>query len=273
MPGTTQFLDASVGWKHRHRGLDEREPSIGEVVAEILESGFADEVLARLASGKEADVYLVAINGAPLVAKVYRLYRQSDRSGAIPLNRFAFLAAIEFDRLLKAFRARVRVPAPAGRHENIVFMRFVGSGGVPAPRLADVAMADPKTWLDLLLEEVARLVDAGLVHGDLSLFNTLAHEGLPWLIDFSYATDFRRPKEKPWDSRPAARAALWRDCESLAANFRKAGLDVTAGGLLADIGGRTRGSAIVPGGESQQSRLEAVRQARRPHGPTPHDLE
>ena len=116
MPGNVHYLDKSVRWKHRYGGMAEREPSSEEVASEILDTRFADEILGRLASGKEADVFLVAKGGFPLIAKAYRLYRQPGRSGAIPLNRFSYLAAIEFERLLAAFRAGVRVPAPAGRH-------------------------------------------------------------------------------------------------------------------------------------------------------------
>jgi len=134
MPGNVHYLDGSVRWKHRDSGLNEREPSSQDVVAEILDTRFADDVLGRLASGKEADVYLVSYHDTPLVAKVYRLYRHPGRSGAIPLNRFSYLAAIEFERLHRAFRAGVRVPAPAGRHENILFMRFVGEGTAPCGR-------------------------------------------------------------------------------------------------------------------------------------------
>ena len=239
MPGNVHYLDPAVRWKHRFPGMAEREPSSVDVVAEILDTRFADEVLGRLASGKEADIYLVAHRGAPLVAKVYRLYRQAGKTGAIPLNRFSFLAAIEFERLYKAFRGGVRVPAPAGRHENIVFMRFLGDDSAAAPRLVDAPPEDPRACLDSVLDEVARLLAVGIVHGDLSAFNILMHEGRPWLIDFSYATAFRRPKEKPWDKDPVARADLLRDCASLAANFRKFGLPVMAEDLLSSLRERT----------------------------------
>jgi len=58
------------------------------------------------------------------------------------------------------------------------------------------------------------------------------HEAKPWLIDFSYSSSFRRPKERPWDKDPQARSDLRKDCASLAANFRKFGLAVDAEAIL-----------------------------------------
>lgn len=56
-------------------------------------------------------------------------------------------------------------------------MRYLGTDAGPAPRLKDVRLEDPAGFLERLLDEVRRLCAAGVVHGDLSAFNVLVHDG------------------------------------------------------------------------------------------------
>jgi len=72
---------------------------------------------------------------------------------------------------------------------------------VPAPRLVDVKLEDPETIYREVIENLERLVSAGLVHGDLSQFNILLH-GDPVFIDFSQSIP---------SSHPFARELLQRD--------------------------------------------------------------
>src|SRR3989304_5678973 len=90
-----------------------------------------------------------------------------------------------------------REPSSADVVAEILDTRFAGADSAAPPRLGDAPPEAPRACLDSVLDEVARLLAVGIVHGDLSAFNILLHDGNPWLIDFSYSTAYRRPKERP----------------------------------------------------------------------------
>jgi len=93
----------------------------------------------------------------------------------------------EFKNLKIAQRANVNSPKPLFFNENILIMSFIGENGVFAPRLIDIIPDKPKQLYDLVLKNLEKLVNAGLVHGDLSAYNILLLNE-PYFIDFSHAT-------------------------------------------------------------------------------------
>lgn len=105
-------------------------------------------------------------------------------------------------------------------------MRYVGTDEGPAPRLKDVVLEDPREFLDAVLDAVRRLIGAGVVHGDLSAFNVLVHEGEPWFIDFSEAIRVDRAGSSPWVRLTEARAALESGLAALQVYFRRYDLQI-----------------------------------------------
>lgn len=216
------YLDASVAWRIQAGTLDLQEVGYRSTVEAILSSGLATEVVGLISSGKEADVYLTRYRGAPLAVKVYRLYRTSHRGGRpVKLDTMGWLAAREFGMTRQAWKGGARVPAPARRLENMFSMRYLGDGSGPAPRLHDVRVEDPEGFLERVLEGLERLARSGVVHGDLSAFNILVHEGLPWFIDLSEAIRVDRTGISAWVRLTEARAALDRGGHALARYFRR----------------------------------------------------
>jgi hypothetical protein len=70
--------------------------------------------------------------------------------------------------------------------------------------LHDVALKEPRPFLDLVLDGVESLAKTGVVHSDLSPYNILVFEGRPWFIDLSEAigwTDWAIPTGRGW-TRP-----------------------------------------------------------------------
>src|SRR5881409_25917 len=97
------YLDKSVQWRIKTGHLDFKEPGYRRTVEAILSAGLGTEVVRLISAGKEADVYLVKYNGAPLAVKAYRLYRTSHRGGsAIKIDAMGRLAAREFEMLFRA---------------------------------------------------------------------------------------------------------------------------------------------------------------------------
>ena len=226
-------LDASVQWKISTGAIRFQESDYRQTVESILASGLATEVVGLISAGKEADVYLTRLHGAPLAVKVYRLYRTSRRGGgAIKVDNMAFRAAFEFEILRRAWTGGAPVPTPAKRVENLLAMRYLGGEDGPAPRLVDLAPVDPEAFLRELLAATEALVLSGVVHGDLSAYNVLIHNDRPFFIDFSDAVRVDRLGESPWQRLQIARETLARDLEGLRAYFRKSGVDFDVAPLV-----------------------------------------
>ncbi len=179
-------------------------------LAPLLADGIIDEVLSRLKSGKEADIYLVRHAGETLAAKVYkdrsvrsfkndaiyregRAVRNSRTQRAIEKgSRFGQAAAEdawkakEAEALDTLFAAGVRVPKPYLFYEGVLLMEtVVDAEGRPAPRLIDAAVPAERArdlYLDLR-QQVIRILVCDLIHGDLSPYNVLLAWNGPTVID------------------------------------------------------------------------------------------
>ena len=222
-------LDASVQWRINQGTIDLREPGYRGTAEAILDGGLATEVRRLISAGKEADVYLCTYNGAPLAVKAYRLYRTSNRGGRpIKADTMSWLAAHEFEMMRQAWKGGAPVPTPARRVENLLSMRYLGDPDEPAPRLHDVRLDAPEAFLHAVLSGVDSLAAAGVVHSDLSDFNILVHDGMPWFIDFSDSIRVDRTGGVPWIRLTQARDALIHGFRALETYFRRDGLSIDA---------------------------------------------
>jgi RIO kinase 1 len=138
--------------------------------------------------------------------------------------------AHEWATLVRLHAAGVTVPPPVERIENGYRMAFIGDGDRAAPRLADVDLdlaTARRVWRELQ-REIRRILDAELVHGDLSAFNVLWWRERPVIIDFSQAVDAV--------THPAARDLLRRDVERTAGYFRRQGVAIDLDAALTLVG-------------------------------------
>lgn len=182
----------------------------------LVDDGLIDEVYYQLMSGKEAQVFVVSANNEVRCAKVYkeankrsfkqavqyqegRSVRNTRRARAMAKGtKFgqkeaeeAWLNA-EVEALYRLAEAGVRVPTPYWFLEGVLVMELVvDEDGDPAPRLDDVAF-DVETARDYhgrMMQEIVRMLCAGLVHGDLSEFNVLIDHSGPVVIDLPQAVN------------------------------------------------------------------------------------
>ena len=185
-------------------------------LASLLEDGLIDEVLRQLMSGKEATVYVVRCGEEVRCAKVYkeankRSFRQSvdytegrrvknSRQGRAMAKGSKFgresqeaaWQSAEVDALYQLADAGVSVPVPYNFYEGVLLMELVvDADGHAAPRLNDVSLTAEQARLHHqgLIQEVVRMLCAGIVHGDLSEFNILMSERGPVIIDLPQAVD------------------------------------------------------------------------------------
>jgi len=182
----------------------------------LVEDGLIDAVIRQLMSGKEAMIFVVRCGDAIRCAKVYkeankRSFRQavdytegrktknSRRARAMEkgtrygrkVQEEAWQSA-EVDALYRLAAAGVRVPAPYNFHEGVLLMELVTDvHGEPAPRLNDLEFSaeEALTYHALLMQEVVRMLGAGIVHGDLSEYNILLGAAGPVIIDLPQAVD------------------------------------------------------------------------------------
>lgn len=185
-------------------------------LAPLLADGVIDEVVARLKSGKEADVWLVRHGAEIVTAKVYkarharsfkhnaaykegrhvrntRTQRAMDRG-----SRFGQAAAEdawkakESDALHRLHAAGIRVPRPVLFYEGVLLMELVvDAHGRPAHRLVDAPLPREQAaglYADLRKQLVGMLA-CGLIHGDLSPYNVLAGRDGPVVIDLPQVID------------------------------------------------------------------------------------
>jgi len=182
----------------------------------LIDEGLVDEVVRQLMSGKEATVYVVRRGGETLCAKVYkeatqrsfrqavdytenRKVRNSRQARAMAkgtrFGRQATEAAwqsAEVDALYRLAAAGVRVPTPHNFCDGVLLMDLVtDEHGDAAPRLNDVVFTPEQARAHhaTLLNEVVRMLCAGVVHGDLSEFNILLGADGPVIIDLPQAVD------------------------------------------------------------------------------------
>lgn len=182
----------------------------------LIEDGLVDEVLRPLMSGKEAAVYVVRCGAELRCAKVYkeasqrsfkqaaeyqegRKVRGSRQARAMAKGskygrreQEAAWQSAEVTALFRLASAGVRVPKPYDFLDGVLLMELVGDGeGGVAPRLNDVDLLpeDAREFHAFMIQEIVKMLCAGLVHGDLSEFNVLLGPDGPVIIDLPQAVD------------------------------------------------------------------------------------
>src|SRR5580700_7079777 len=177
----------------------------------LLEEGVISEVLGRLQSGKEAEVYVVRFGGKVVAAKVYkdratrsfknnssykegrtvrntRSQRAMDRGSTFgkAAAEDAWKSA-EANALYKLHAEGVRVPTPVLFLDGVLLMELVlDAHGEPAKRIIDthLTVEDANLAYHDMVAQLVRILSCDLIHGDLSPYNVLWAADGPTVIDF-----------------------------------------------------------------------------------------
>ena len=235
----------------------------------FLEEGYISDVVRQISGGKEASIWLCragefAGDRELVVAKVYRDREHRDfrnrrvyvegrivldeRAGRAIRGKTGFGARVdeglwqghEWDVLSRLHASGVAVPEPIASTAEAMLLGFVGDDEGPAPQLRELR-PEPDACADLwrqLRGAVERMLRANVVHGDLSPFNVLVHDGRIVVIDLPQAVDPR--------TNPNAFALLERDLHNLATWFAKRGVEIAGAELAADLWTAWEFADLVP---------------------------
>ncbi|WP_424002086.1 serine/threonine-protein kinase Rio1 [Haloarcula salina] len=206
----------------------------------LVQDGHIDAFGGPISTGKEANVYTALSGDEEVAVKVYRInasdftdmrgYLDGDpRFEGIGSDKKKVVTAWvrkESSNLKRARRAGVRTPKPIAVERNVLVMEYLGTEEGRAKRLNEVHIENPETAYEVVKEYVRRLYDAGLVHGDLSEYNVVFHEGQLYIIDLGQAVTIHHPNAEEF---------LERDCRNVANFFARQGVDATPEDLLAYV--------------------------------------
>lgn len=211
-----------------------------ETIDRLVADGIVDEIVQRVKTGKEAEVFVVRKGEDYFAAKVYkerhaRNFRNNAgyREGRSVRNTRDMRAMAkgttygversesewmltEHDALMVVSAAGVRVPRAELFYEGVLLMELVlGADGQPAPRLIEIALDREEALAHHrdLVGQVIRMLTCDLIHGDLSPYNVLMAWNGPTIIDL--------PQVVKAAHNSQAEEFLVRDVRNLAEHFAK----------------------------------------------------
>jgi RIO kinase 1 len=213
---------------------------IPQVLRDMIDDGLIQDVIRPLKSGKEASVFVVLADNRYCAAKVYKdaerrtfRHRQdyvegrqvgdSRQQRAMSRgSRFgkkqseAAWQSMEATVLSRLHAAGVRVPQVLSGGDGVLVMELVcDRDGNPANQIVHTHFTAQEALRThgIIIQEIARMLCAGYVHGDLSEFNILMAPDGPVIIDVPQAVDAA--------SNNNAKRMLLRDVENVTRFFAK----------------------------------------------------
>ena len=134
------------------------DPSTRLEISRAINNGLIERLNGVVKEGKEAVIYHAdrgrESEGFDVAVKVFKRiqefrargdyvdgdprYAKSSFRSVGPRDQLALWTEKEFRNLVRAHRAGVPVPTPLHFRENVLFMRFLGSDGWPAPQLREL---------------------------------------------------------------------------------------------------------------------------------------
>jgi RIO kinase 1 len=201
-------------------------------IYKLVQDGYVEAFGGPISTGKEANVYEALGEDGDIAVKIYRInasdfqhmrdYLDGDpRFEGIGNDKSKIVLAWtrkEFANLERARSAGVRVPKPIAVERNVLVMELVGLVEERARRLAEVNVENPQTAYEVVREYMRRLYNAGLVHGDLSEYNLIIHDGELVVIDLGQAVTVHHRNADEF---------LRRDCRNVANFFTRQGLETS----------------------------------------------
>ncbi|MFQ5909644.1 MAG: serine protein kinase RIO [Thermoplasmata archaeon] len=236
-------------WRIRVKDDDDRK-TVDEVfdrrtllsVYKLFKDGILDTVDFPISTGKEGNVFKCSGPDGSVALKVYRVstatfkhiskYIVGDpRFRGVQKNRNKVIhmwARKENRNLERMASGGVRVPKPLACHNNMIAMEYIGTEEMPAPLLKDVHVEFPEKLFDEIVDNMRKIHDVGLVHGDISEYNVLMSDSTPVIIDVGQGVPLEHSMAEEW---------LQRDIANIVRYFKRLGVKAE----LKEVTKRVRG--------------------------------
>ena len=173
----------------------------------------------KMGEGKESTVYnCMSEKYGESVVKFHRVgypsFKKVKEKRDYGTLHFAVLAIRSARNEFKALRrlyGYVSVPKPYGWEGNAILMELID-----AKELFRVRLENPHDVLEMIIEEMKKMYERGIIHGDLSQYNILVNPDGIWIIDFPQFLDISE------EEIPEYEDFLRRDVENILNYFKKA---------------------------------------------------
>lgn len=158
---------------------------------------YYDELGKTIKTGKEGDVYFAYKGEEHLAIKIYRLTSANFKKISSYINRDYRFKNIkgnlrkvilmwvqkEYRNLAICHKEGMNVPYPYKQANNVIIMDYINGD-----MLKNVSLENPKYFFELLCEQLSIMKNkAKLIHGDLSEFNIMVQDQIPYIIDLGQA--------------------------------------------------------------------------------------
>ena len=207
----------------------------------LMTKGHFDTLDFPIARGKEAHVFHGTSENGPVAVKIFHTsnavfknlmqYIEGDQRFGGLSRRHRNLVDIwvrkEYRNLLRLAKWGLRVPEPIAVQKNVLVMEYIGDEIAPAPRLRDTKIDNPEEVFDYLIRFTATAWQkANLVHGDLSAYNILWHEGEAIVIDVGQGVVQNHPRSEEFLVRDVKQLVRWANSNGIDVELAEAMYDV-----------------------------------------------
>jgi RIO kinase 1 len=209
-------------------------------VHELARKKFFEEVEYLLSTGKEGCVFRAKSGNNYYALKIYKIetsdfkhmneYIMGDErfkeTRKDKLETVKSWTKKEFRNLEELTKAKIRVPLPLATNRNCLLMEFIGKNGEQAPRAKDKPFKDAQTAYETLCEYIAKMINAKLIHADLSEYNILNNEEEMVIIDAGQAVTTMHPNAKTFFERDIQNTSKWFAKQGIETDYEKMYEDV-----------------------------------------------
>lgn len=230
-----KLTDNSDRWRKRRKGTEDYQTinavidrNTTKLLSGLQSRGIIDSISGTIASGKESGVFLGSLGPkgklmcqdlsieSPIVIKIFRTstlnFKNIEKyiSGDIRFRKYSkktrsiikLWVEKEYRNLSRSHLAGANVPQPILVKNNVLLMELIGINGIPSPLLKISRDEATQMMMQAILDQMRILYqDAKLVHADLSPYNILIRNSIPYLIDMSQSVITSHPKAEEFLER------------------------------------------------------------------------
>lgn len=167
-------------------------------LADLVDRDFIKCIGGKIGVGKESVIY-EALGENPLAIKFHRQGRTSFKHvrrardhlkdmPRVPWLYAASLAARHEFQVMKILYPDVSIPEPVAISRHALAMEFLSGD-----QLNRVILSNPRECLEIIIDEVRKAYQKGIIHADLSEFNIIVVEDDLRIIDWPQAVETNHP--------------------------------------------------------------------------------